>query len=58
MESRSRVPQRSARRPALQSPPAIKSREDAELAAIALLCLVYAWLADEPPRPQLRLVSK
>jgi hypothetical protein len=32
-------------------PSAIEARDDAELEAIALLCWLLAWSADEPERP-------
>jgi len=51
MQSRSRVPEEPVDRP--RSRPFVTTGgADAELAAIALLCLVFAWPADEREQPQ------
>ncbi len=52
MQSRSRGAGKPIRFPVLRSTIAIDSYEDSELAAIALLCLVFAWPADDPQAPQ------
>ena len=51
MQSRSRVPEEPLRRPGSR-PPVTVGRSDAELAAIALLCLVVGWPAEEREQPQ------
>lgn len=58
MQSRSRVPRKPSHRDAARSPLATNSREDAELEAIAFLCLLFAWPPEEPKPPHLRLVSE
>ena len=58
MNDSSRVPRQSMRPAAPPSPLAVDGREDAELAAIALLCLVFAWPPDEPNPLQPRSVSE
>jgi hypothetical protein len=51
MQSRSRVPEEPLGRP--HPPPFVTAGgADAELAAIALLCLVLAWPAEEREQPQ------
>jgi hypothetical protein len=58
MLSRSRVPGRSTDCPVPKSPPAIRSRDDAELAAIALLCLLFARSLDDSSSAHERPVSE
>ena len=57
MQSRSRVREERLGKSHRQ-PVVIASRDEADLAAIALLCLVFAWPADEPEQPQPRPVSQ
>ena len=57
MQSRSRVREERLGK-SHPRPVVIASREEAELAAIALLCLVFARPADDPERPQSRLASR
>lgn len=42
----------------MRSPLAIGDREEAELAAIALLCLLFAWPPEERRQPHLGWVSE
>lgn len=58
MQTGSRVPRKSPDSAALKSPAAIASHEDPELAAIALLCLLFGLPPGEPTEPQSRLVSE
>jgi hypothetical protein len=51
MQSRSRVSEESLERP---RPRPFITAGDTELAAIALLCLVFAWPAEEREQPQPR----
>jgi hypothetical protein len=53
MQSRSRVPEEPLGRPRPQ-PFGAAGDADTELAAIALLCLVFAWPVEEREQPQLR----
>jgi hypothetical protein len=57
MQSRSRVaeePVGAGRR----QPLVLTGGNDAELSAIALLCLVFAWPVEEPEQPRPRFVSR
>ncbi len=58
MKPRSRAPRDPADSTVSRSAPTINSREDAELAAIALLCLLFASPPEEAERPTLRLVPE
>jgi hypothetical protein len=51
MQSRSRVPEEPPGRPGPR-PFVVAGGADAELAAIALLCVVFAWPAEEREQPQ------
>jgi len=57
MQSRSRVLEEPFGTP-LRSPLVTAGGSDAELAAIALLCLVFAWPAEEREQPQPRSDSR
>jgi hypothetical protein len=56
MQSRSRIPEDPLGRPRPR-PFAAAGGADAELAAIALLCVVFAWPADEREQHQPRADS-
>lgn len=58
MHPRSRVPEEPVGNRHSQSPLALASRQRSELAAIALLCLVFAWPVEEPQPAHLRPVSE
>ena len=58
MHPRSRVPEEPVGNSRSQSPLAVASRQRSELAAIALLCLVFAWPVEEPQPAHLRSVSE
>lgn len=51
MQSRSRVPEAPLGRPRAR-PFVTTGGADAEVAAVALLCLVFAWPAEEREQPQ------
>ena len=57
MHSRSRVPE-EPRGGARTRPVVAGDRSDAELAAVALLCLVFAWPAEEREQSQPRSDSQ
>jgi len=50
MQSRSRIPPEPIG-PGQVRPVAVVARSEAELAALALLCLVLAWPPEEPEAP-------
>ena len=56
MQSRSRVPAEPAGQNHSPAAAAGAGNRDAELAAIALLCLMFASPVGEPREPQVRLV--
>lgn len=58
MPPRSRVPEEPVANSYSQLPLALASRERSELAAIALLCLVFALPVEEPQPAHLSLVSE
>ena len=58
MQPRSRVPEEPVGNSYSQLPLALASRERSELAAIALLCLVFASPVEESQPAHLRLVSE
>jgi len=58
MQPRSKVPEEPVGNSCSQLPLALASRQRFELAAIALLCLVFAWPVEEPQPAHLRLVSE
>ncbi len=57
MQSRSSVPEEPLGGPRPRAL-ATAGRPDAELAAVALLCVLFAWPAEEPEQPQPRSDSR
>ncbi len=59
MQSHSRDPEDTSSPIAgAQSAQAVERRREAELTAIALLCLTFVWPSGEPRRPDLQVVSE
>ena len=58
MQPRSRGPEEPVGNSYSHLPLTHASHQRSELAAIALLCLVFAWPTEEPQPPHLRVVSE